>query len=73
MMVSKVSEYMAPYIGGGQAEENPTNARRFGDKVKVNRFGSSSQGGGAFSGGSSNTQSQADGIGRSLSNFKVGG
>ena len=72
MMVSKVSEYMIPYLGGSEGESSSTTPQRFTDKVKVNRFGSSSQGG-EFGGGSSNMQSQADGIGRSLSGFKVGG
>lgn len=75
-MVSKVSEYMQPYLGGGEGAESTTMAQRFKDKIKVNRFGSSNQGG-AFGGGGgnarANAQSQADDLGRSLSNFKVGG
>lgn len=79
-ILTKGTELIMPYMNGSASGGNTTMAQRFKDSVKVNRFGSSSQGS-AFGGGNafgdgnaqSNAKSQADGVGRSLSNFKVGG
>jgi hypothetical protein len=75
-ILSKGIELVGPYMGVEGEAGSTTMAQRFQDRVKVNRFGNSGQGN-AFGGGSgsarADTQAQADDIGRTLSNIKVGG
>jgi hypothetical protein len=73
-MVMKGTEIVSGFMDTEGADENTTMAKRFADKVKVNRFGSSG-GGNAFGGGNAqtNAKSQAADLGKALSNMKVGG